>query len=99
VMADIVDKGYIIVGSPDEVAEQLKSVATDLNVGHMMFLMHFGNMSREVSQYNTKLFAEKVMPQLRGLFGDWEDKWWPKPLARGQRASVPAFRPQLAAAE
>ena len=29
----------------------------------------------------------------------WEEKWWPKPLAKGQRAAVPAFQPQLAAAE
>jgi hypothetical protein len=45
------------------------------------------------------MFAEKVMPKVKDLFGEWEDKWWPKPLAKGQRATVPAFRPQLAAAE
>ena len=37
--------------------------------------------------------------EVKDLFGDWEDKWWPKPMAKGQRAAVPAFRPQLAAAE
>jgi alkanesulfonate monooxygenase SsuD/methylene tetrahydromethanopterin reductase-like flavin-dependent oxidoreductase (luciferase family) len=91
VMSDIVDKGYIIIGSPDEVAEQLKAVATELNVGHMLFLLHFGNMSREVAQYNTKLFADKVMPQLRGLFDEWEDKWWPKPIDQERRAKPAAI--------
>ena len=43
--------------------------------------------------------AEKVMPGVRDLFSDWEDKWWPKPLAKGQRASVPAFGPHAVAAE
>jgi len=29
---------------------------------------------------------------VKDLFGDWEDKWWPKPLAKNQRAAVPAYR-------
>ena len=69
-MDAIVDKGYVIIGSPDEVAEQLREVATDLNVGHLMLLMQFGNMGKDLAKYNTKLFAEKVMPQLtRRLLG------------------------------
>jgi alkanesulfonate monooxygenase SsuD/methylene tetrahydromethanopterin reductase-like flavin-dependent oxidoreductase (luciferase family) len=83
---EILDKGFVIIGSPDEVAEQLKEVATDLNVGHLMMLLQFGNMGRELSSYNTRLFAEKVMPQLRGLFDDrWQDRWWPKPLPKPAR--------------
>ena len=35
-----------------------------------MLLMQFGNMGKDLAKYNTKLFAEKVMPQLtRRLFG------------------------------
>jgi hypothetical protein len=56
-------------------------------------------MSKDVTKYNTRLFAEKVMPKVKDLFGDWEDKWWPKPMAKNQRAAVPAFGAQLAAAE
>ena len=33
-------------------------MADDLNVGHLMLLMQFGNMSKELTRYNTKLFAE-----------------------------------------
>jgi alkanesulfonate monooxygenase SsuD/methylene tetrahydromethanopterin reductase-like flavin-dependent oxidoreductase (luciferase family) len=98
-MKDIVDGGYVIIGSPDEVVEQVRHVATSLNVGHLMLLLQYGNMSKDTTKYNTRLFAEQVMPKVKDLFGEWEDKWWPKPLAKGQRASVPAFRPQLAAAE
>ncbi len=65
-MDAIVDKGYVIIGSPDEVAEQLKEVAHKLNVGHLMLLLQFGNMSKDLAKYNTGLFAEKVMPQLQG---------------------------------
>src|SRR5207302_1964690 len=81
-MDGLVDKGYVIIGSPDEVAEQLKEVAAKLNVGHLMLLLQFGNMQKDLAQYNTRLFAEKVMPQLTGVFGEWEDRWWPKPMAK-----------------
>ena len=64
-MEDIVERGYVIVGSPDEVVEQLREVADNLNVGHLMLLLQYGNMSKELAKYNTKLFAEQVMPKLQ----------------------------------
>jgi alkanesulfonate monooxygenase SsuD/methylene tetrahydromethanopterin reductase-like flavin-dependent oxidoreductase (luciferase family) len=91
---DIVERGYVLIGSPDEVAEQLRNVATDLNVGHLMLLLQFGNMSRDVATHNTRLFAEQVLPQLRGLFDDqWEDRWWPQALPAAERVA-PAPHPQ-----
>lgn len=96
-MDAIVDNGYVIVGSPDEVVEQLNEVADELNVGHLMLLLQFGNMSKDLTRYNTRLFAEKVMPRLRDKFAQWEDRWWPQPMARAERAAVPAFMPNLAA--
>jgi alkanesulfonate monooxygenase SsuD/methylene tetrahydromethanopterin reductase-like flavin-dependent oxidoreductase (luciferase family) len=96
-MNAIVENGYVIVGSPDEVVEQLREVATNLNVGHLMLLLQFGNMGKELCRYNTKLFAEQVMPKLRPMFSDWEDRWWPQPMERADRATVPAFLPDLAA--
>ena len=45
-------------------------------------------MGKDLANYNTKLFAEKVMPQLADLFEDeWEHKWWPKPLDADARAN------------
>jgi len=85
--AGILANGYVLIGSPDEVAAKLREVAIRFNVGNLMLLLQFGNMSREVANYNTKLFAEKVIPQLRDLFEDeWEHEWWPQPLARAERA-------------
>ena len=63
-MEDIVERGYVIIGSPDEVVEQLTEVATDLNVGHLMLLLQFGSMGKELAAYNTKLFADQVLPKL-----------------------------------
>jgi alkanesulfonate monooxygenase SsuD/methylene tetrahydromethanopterin reductase-like flavin-dependent oxidoreductase (luciferase family) len=96
-MDAIVDNGYVIVGSPDEVAEQLREVATNLNVGHLMLLLQFGNMSKDLTRYNTKLFAEQVLPKLKNHFAGWEDRWWPQPMEQAQRADIPAFMPKLAA--
>ena len=86
-MSDIVDRGYVIVGSPDEVAERLRTVARDLNVGHFMLLLQFGNMGKDLTKYNTELFAQKVLPQLRGIFSGWEDHWWPRPLGAQERVT------------
>jgi alkanesulfonate monooxygenase SsuD/methylene tetrahydromethanopterin reductase-like flavin-dependent oxidoreductase (luciferase family) len=90
-MQGIVDNGYLIIGSPDEVTEQIRELATTLNVGQLMLLMQFGNLPTEIVKYNTRLFAEKVIPKLRSLFSEWENRWWPKPLERRQRATASTF--------
>jgi hypothetical protein len=85
-IAGILKNGYVLIGTPDEVAAKLREVAIKFNVGNLMLLLQFGNMSSEVAKYNTKLFAEKVIPQLRDLFEDeWEHKWWPKPMDKADR--------------
>ncbi|MGH7030347.1 MAG: hypothetical protein ACREEZ_07975, partial [Stellaceae bacterium] len=84
---------------PDEVAAQLRQVATDLNVGHLMLLLQFGNMRKDLAQYNTRLFAEKVMPQLADVFAEWENRWWPQPMANTARAPLSPFQPTVVAAE
>jgi alkanesulfonate monooxygenase SsuD/methylene tetrahydromethanopterin reductase-like flavin-dependent oxidoreductase (luciferase family) len=98
-MDAIVDKGYVIIGSPDEVAAQLREVARNLNVGHLMMLLQFGNMGKDLAKYNTQLFAEQVMPQLHDVFADWEDRWWPQPMERSTRAPLSGFQPAAMAAE
>ena len=96
-MQTLVDAGYVIIGSPDEVAQQLWEVAVNLNVGNLMLLLQFGNMDKQTAKYNTKLFAERVAPKMRGLFDEWEHRWWPSPMDTDTRADVPAWTPPLAA--
>jgi hypothetical protein len=54
-------------------------------------------MGKDLAAYNTRLFAEQVLPKLRGMFSEWEDKWWPQPMPRPERVEVPAFQASLAA--
>jgi len=85
----IVKNGFVIIGNPDEVAEQLRKATLDLNVGHLMVLLQFGNMKHDLVLENTRLFAERVAPQLQGLFDDeWEDRWWPQGAARAANPSA-----------
>jgi alkanesulfonate monooxygenase SsuD/methylene tetrahydromethanopterin reductase-like flavin-dependent oxidoreductase (luciferase family) len=87
---DYIEQGNIIAGSPEKVTEQLRDLIKSLRIGHLMMLLQFGNMSKELTMKNTRLFAEKVMPNLRDLWDDeWEDKWWIKPIAQEKKA-VPA---------
>ncbi|MBV9553808.1 MAG: hypothetical protein JO032_13580, partial [Alphaproteobacteria bacterium] len=97
-MDDIIDRGYVIIGSPDEVVDQLTAVAEDLNVGHLMLLLQFGNMGKQLAKYNTRLFAETVMPRLKHIHSEWEDKWWPQPMGRTERAAPASFHPVVQAA-
>ncbi|HEX4097520.1 MAG TPA: hypothetical protein VHX64_12375, partial [Caulobacteraceae bacterium] len=85
----IVDNGYIVIGNPKRVAEQLHEFADEMNVGHLMLLMHFGDMKKDTVLYNTRRFAEEVIPQVRGRFSGWEDRWWPK----GAAAPTPQLQP------
>ncbi len=78
---EMVEMGYVIVGSPDTVREKLEHVARDLRVGHLMLLLQFGNMHPELVHMNTELFADKVAPGLRTVWDDYEDRWWPSGCA------------------
>jgi hypothetical protein len=75
---EIIDRGCVVAGSPATVVDRLNDMADRMKVGHLMLLMHYGNMSHETTLYNTTRFAREVMPKLRHRFNEWEDKWWPK---------------------
>lgn len=93
----IVDNGYVIIGSPSQVAEQLREVVHDLRFGQLMLLLQFGNMSKDVANNNTRLYAEKVMPLLADVWSEWENHWWPKPMSMPSRAATNFPKPAIAA--
>jgi hypothetical protein len=46
-------------------------------------------MPRDLTMKNTELFATQVKPHLEDMWDEYEDRWWPQPVAADERA-VPA---------
>jgi hypothetical protein len=63
------------------VRERCEHMIESLRVGHVFCLFHIGDMPDEKVRHSTKLFAERVMPGLHGLWPEWKDdkRWWIKP--------------------
>ena len=84
---DLVEGGFVIAGSPATVRERMLEMIRGLRVGNVFCLIHMGDMPDEKTRHSTKLFAEQVMPALRGVWSEWEDdeRFWIKPLPEAQR--------------
>ena len=78
---DFVEQGYVIAGSPETVAKNLRKAAEGLRVGHLMVLLQIGSMPKDLTMKNTELFAREVMPHVRNMWSEYEDHWWPTPIA------------------
>ena len=86
---ELIERGYIVAGSPETVRQRMEQLIKTLRVGNIICGIHVGNMPPEKTRHSTELFAKKVMPQLRGIWKDWDndERFWIHPLP--QRA-VPA---------
>ena len=74
------DDGYVIAGSPKTVIENLTKAVEGLRVGHLMVLLQIGSMPKDLTMKNTELFATEVLPHVRDMWAEYDDRWWPKPL-------------------
>ena len=83
---EMVEKGFVVIGSPDQVAEKLTTAIKDLHFGNLMVLLQYGNMRRDLATYNTDMFAKYVRPQIENIFeNEWEHHWWPEPMSAADR--------------
>lgn len=64
-MDDLMNDGYVIVGSPDTVIEKLAYYTDRLHAGIMVSGAHWGDMPEEKVRKNQHLFATRVMPHFR----------------------------------
>ena len=84
-----VERGWIVAGDPDSVSEQIAEIGRRTNVGNLVSVTSYGNMSRDLAMYNTRLFAEKVLPNVQPIFeNEWEHRWWPKGLPRPATTAI-----------
>lgn len=70
--------GYIIAGTPDRVEQRVRELVTELRIGQLITCMHVGNLPEEVAAKNNDLFASQVIPELRDIWSEHEDRWTPK---------------------
>jgi alkanesulfonate monooxygenase SsuD/methylene tetrahydromethanopterin reductase-like flavin-dependent oxidoreductase (luciferase family) len=81
---DLTEGGHVIAGSPETVRQRMEELIKSLHVGNIFCLMHVGNMPADKCMYSSRLFAEKVMPKLKGLMPEWshDERFWCHPLDR-----------------
>jgi alkanesulfonate monooxygenase SsuD/methylene tetrahydromethanopterin reductase-like flavin-dependent oxidoreductase (luciferase family) len=60
---ELLDQGYLLVGSPTTVAERIEQLRQELGFGSMCILMSIGNISPEQTRRSMDLFAAEVMPE------------------------------------
>jgi alkanesulfonate monooxygenase SsuD/methylene tetrahydromethanopterin reductase-like flavin-dependent oxidoreductase (luciferase family) len=86
---DLFDRGFVVVGSPKTVREQLLDGIKRLRMGHLLALLHFGSMPTALCKNNIDLFAREVLPYLADLWDDrYEDRWWPERLKAKRSAAA-----------
>jgi alkanesulfonate monooxygenase SsuD/methylene tetrahydromethanopterin reductase-like flavin-dependent oxidoreductase (luciferase family) len=62
-----IEKGIFLVGSPDSVFEQLKRKKEESKLNALISFMRFGRMSKDEAFTSIQLFADEVLPQVRGI--------------------------------
>jgi alkanesulfonate monooxygenase SsuD/methylene tetrahydromethanopterin reductase-like flavin-dependent oxidoreductase (luciferase family) len=83
---ELVDQRYIVAGSPETVRQQLEELGRSLRVGHLLLGLHLGSAPSDLVNHATALSATKVLPHLRPIWNEWEDRWWPRALPAQKRA-------------
>ena len=64
---ELVDKGLVLVGSPDTVYDRLIQLQSESGFGAMAPYFQFGTLPPELFRSSVTLFADKVMPGLRSV--------------------------------
>lgn len=62
---ELVDQGYVVVGSPSTVIEKLSVYTDDMKAGNFIAATHFGDMPKEKAQKNLELVSKEVIPKFR----------------------------------
>jgi hypothetical protein len=86
--ADFTDKSKrVIGGSPDTVVAGIEEAVRNLRIGHLLVLLQIQSMDHELTNYNTRMFAEKVLPRISGIWDKegYQDHWWPQGAAKRNR--------------
>jgi alkanesulfonate monooxygenase SsuD/methylene tetrahydromethanopterin reductase-like flavin-dependent oxidoreductase (luciferase family) len=64
---DLVERGYAVIGSADTVRQKLEAYQAELGFGTFCGVFQFGSLGHEDFTESLGLFADKVLPSVRGL--------------------------------
>jgi len=84
------EAGNVVAGTPSQVTEQLREIAKDLHIGHLMLLNQFGSIPHELAKENIRRTAQEVVPNLRDMWSEYEDHWWPQNAIVREGTAAPA---------
>jgi alkanesulfonate monooxygenase SsuD/methylene tetrahydromethanopterin reductase-like flavin-dependent oxidoreductase (luciferase family) len=62
---DMIDEGYVLVGSPETVREGIARYQETLNLGVLVPLLQIGDMPHDRTLRNMELFATEVIPHFK----------------------------------
>ena len=85
------EAGNVVAGTASQVTEQLEQVIKDLHVGHLMILNQFGSIPHELAKENIRRTAQEVLPNLRHLWPEYEDHWWPQNAIVREGTAAPSL--------
>ena len=92
----LVEDRYIVAGGPETVRQQMEELIKNLRVGVVYCLLHIGDMPDDKVRHSSRLFAEKVMPHLKGIWKDYhaDQRFWIQPRTeQPARTRQPEFAP------
>ena len=69
-LAELIERGYALVGSPATVRQQLGQYAGELGFGIFCGICQFGSLGHKEFERSVRLFADAVMPALRPAGSD-----------------------------
>jgi alkanesulfonate monooxygenase SsuD/methylene tetrahydromethanopterin reductase-like flavin-dependent oxidoreductase (luciferase family) len=64
-LEELMEGGYVVVGSPDTVSERLAELQEELGFEHLGVNLTVGNISESQARENIEAFAKEVMPRFR----------------------------------
>ncbi len=68
--AELIERGYALVGSPATIRQQLEQYASELGFGIFCGICQFGSLGHEEFERSVRLFADGVIPALRPAGSD-----------------------------
>ena len=62
---DLIDNSRLVAGNPDEVADMLAYLQSEVGFTQVDLMFQFGGLSFETARESMELFSAEVMPRLR----------------------------------